>query len=144
MRSCRDLASLLRVVDFTKTDIREGIFNQSPVVVSLFASPNILHTVAPYKYDEISENEADQLSLATAGTAEEAIDPPVEGETKKAVASTVVATTKSTPSATSVSSPTIKRKKLLVARPFVNMRGHTAFLTFATAGNLPQPDPNRK
>lgn len=35
-------------------------------------------------------------------------------------------------------------KELLVARPFVNMRGHTAFLTFATAGNLPQPDPKAK
>jgi len=35
-------------------------------------------------------------------------------------------------------------KKLLVARPFVMMRGHTAFLTFATAGNLPQPNPNEK
>ena len=33
-------------------------------------------------------------------------------------------------------------RKMLVARPFVMMRGHTAFLTFATAGNLPQPDPN--
>ena len=35
-------------------------------------------------------------------------------------------------------------KKMLVARPFVMMRGHTAFLTFATAGNIPQPDPNDK
>lgn len=34
--------------------------------------------------------------------------------------------------------------KMLVARPFVMMRGHTAFLTFATAGNLSQPDPNGK
>ena len=34
--------------------------------------------------------------------------------------------------------------KMVVARPFVMMRGHTAFLTFATAGNLPQPDPNAK
>eukprot|EP00977_Amphora_coffeiformis_P021018 scaffold8728_cov164-Amphora_coffeaeformis.AAC.3 len=32
--------------------------------------------------------------------------------------------------------------KMLVARPFVMMRGHTAFLTFATAQNLPQPNPN--
>ena len=38
-----------------------------------------------------------------------------------------------------------KRKlnnKLLCARPFAQMRGHTAFLTFATAGNAPRPDPN--
>jgi tRNA (adenine57-N1/adenine58-N1)-methyltransferase len=36
-----------------------------------------------------------------------------------------------------------KRPKVLVARPFSQMRGHTAFLTFATAGNKPQPDPNK-
>jgi tRNA (adenine57-N1/adenine58-N1)-methyltransferase len=35
-----------------------------------------------------------------------------------------------------------KRKKMLVARPFTVMRGHTAFLTFATAGMLPKPNPN--
>jgi tRNA (adenine57-N1/adenine58-N1)-methyltransferase len=34
-----------------------------------------------------------------------------------------------------------EKKKLVVARPFVTMRGHTAFLTFATAGNKPQPNP---
>jgi tRNA (adenine57-N1/adenine58-N1)-methyltransferase catalytic subunit len=33
-------------------------------------------------------------------------------------------------------------QKVLVARPFVSMRGHSAFLTFATAGLAPQPDPN--
>jgi tRNA (adenine57-N1/adenine58-N1)-methyltransferase len=33
-------------------------------------------------------------------------------------------------------------KKILCARPFAQMRGHTAFLTFATAGNAPRPDPN--
>jgi len=32
--------------------------------------------------------------------------------------------------------------KVLCARPFPQMRGHTAFLTFATAGNAPRPDPN--
>lgn len=34
-----------------------------------------------------------------------------------------------------------RKKKLLVARPFVMMRGHTAFLTFATAGLEIQPHP---
>lgn len=42
------------------------------------------------------------------------------------------------------SSTTVKRKKMLVARPFGTMRGHTAFLTFATAGNKKQPNPNEK
>jgi len=37
-----------------------------------------------------------------------------------------------------------KRKKLLVTRPFAMMRGHTAFLTFCTAGNKLQPDPNQQ
>eukprot|EP00970_Alexandrium_tamarense_P001185 scaffold128_cov198-Alexandrium_tamarense.AAC.8 len=32
--------------------------------------------------------------------------------------------------------------KILCARPFAQMRGHTAFLTFATAGNALRPDPN--
>lgn len=35
-----------------------------------------------------------------------------------------------------------KRKSILVARPFGLMRGHTAFLTFATAGNKKRPNPN--
>jgi tRNA (adenine57-N1/adenine58-N1)-methyltransferase catalytic subunit len=34
------------------------------------------------------------------------------------------------------------RKRMIVARPFATMRGHTAFLTFCTAGNKVQPDPN--
>lgn len=89
---------------------------------------------------EISETEADQLSLATAGTVEEMVD--VEGKGNNAMKAPAAVTT---PSGTTAS-PTVpaagKRKKILVARPFVNMRGHTAFLTFATAGNVPQPDPN--
>jgi tRNA (adenine57-N1/adenine58-N1)-methyltransferase len=40
-----------------------------------------------------------------------------------------------------ISTSCTKRKKLMVARPFVSMRGHTAFLTFATAGNKVQPNP---
>lgn len=35
-----------------------------------------------------------------------------------------------------------KKRKRLCARPFSSMRGHTAFLTFATAGNKSHPDPN--
>ena len=42
------------------------------------------------------------------------------------------------------SSTAVKRKKVLVARPFGTMRGHTAFLTFATAGNKRQPNPNER
>ena len=37
-----------------------------------------------------------------------------------------------------------RKRKLLVARPFATMRGHTAFLTFATAGNKSWPDPNEE
>lgn len=50
----------------------------------------------------------------------------------------------SSTTASVVTSPTPKRRKVLVTRPFVTMRGHTAFLTFCTAGNKPQPDPNKK
>ena len=35
----------------------------------------------------------------------------------------------------------VKGRKMICTRPFNNMRGHTAFLTFATAGNILQPDP---
>ena len=38
--------------------------------------------------------------------------------------------------------PSENAKQILCARPFPVMRGHSAFLTFATAGNTPQPDPN--
>ena len=48
----------------------------------------------------------------------------------------------SAPSTSGGPNSTPKRKKVLVARPFGLMRGHTAFLTFATAGNKKQPDPN--
>jgi hypothetical protein len=37
---------------------------------------------------------------------------------------------------------TTNEQQMLVARPFVAIKGHTAFLTFATAGLLPQPNPN--
>lgn len=33
-------------------------------------------------------------------------------------------------------------ESMLVARPFTTIKGHTAFLTFATAGLVPQPCPN--
>jgi len=36
-----------------------------------------------------------------------------------------------------------KKRKMICARPFANMRGHTAFLTFAKAGNKIYPDPNQ-
>jgi tRNA (adenine57-N1/adenine58-N1)-methyltransferase len=65
------------------------------------------------------------------------------------------ATTNSTTTATAITAPaspqkTLQqqqpqqppRKRVLVARPFVSMRGHTAFLTFATAGNKIQPYPS--
>ncbi|GFH55902.1 tRNA (adenine57-N1/adenine58-N1)-methyltransferase catalytic subunit [Chaetoceros tenuissimus] len=35
----------------------------------------------------------------------------------------------------------VSKKRMLGCRPFSNMRGHTAFLTFAKAGNKSYPDP---
>jgi len=120
---------------------------------------------------EMSETEADQLSLATAGTAEEmalmdaamATMESVPNESNMKSPSKAVGTgnSKSSASKTNVTagggaaSNTAnpnnsnagggggggKRKKFMVARPFGQMRGHTAFLTFATSGNLSQPDP---
>jgi len=40
------------------------------------------------------------------------------------------------------SASTTRRRKMLVARPFGTMKGHTAFLTFASAGNKMVPNPN--
>ena len=40
------------------------------------------------------------------------------------------------------SASTSTGKKRLVARPFGTMKGHTAFLTFASAGNKRRPNPN--
>lgn len=37
-----------------------------------------------------------------------------------------------------------KRKTMVCARPFATMRGHTAFLTFCTAGNKAHPNPNEE
>jgi tRNA (adenine57-N1/adenine58-N1)-methyltransferase len=36
-----------------------------------------------------------------------------------------------------------KKRRVLCARPFASMRGHTAFLTFAFAGNTAYPDPTK-
>ena len=41
-------------------------------------------------------------------------------------------------------SPPPPRKRMIVARPFATMRGHTAFLTFCTAGNKVQPNPKQQ
>ncbi|KAL3924444.1 MAG: hypothetical protein SGILL_001041 [Bacillariaceae sp.] len=75
------------------------------------------------------ETEGDQESLAAAGTTAKGKKPsPIEDV--------------SSPSAgPGAAAATPKRKRTLVARPFVSMRGHTAFLTFSTAGNRPQPNP---
>jgi len=72
----------------------------------------------------------------------------VDGDTKAEINSgkegKVVGETIATCTGTSTDTqPTDSRlMKTLVARPFTMMRGHTAFLTFATAGNKLQPFPN--
>jgi tRNA (adenine57-N1/adenine58-N1)-methyltransferase catalytic subunit len=87
------------------------------------------------------ETEGDQESLLTCGTAEErgevAMPDLVQNSAKPGTNGAV----SMTPSTTSSTALAPKRKKVLVARPFVSMRGHTAFLTFATAGNKLQPHP---
>jgi len=46
------------------------------------------------------------------------------------------------PIITAIAAPAPTKRKKLCARPFGSMRGHTAFLTFATAGLLVQRDPS--
>ena len=111
------------------------------------------------------ETEGDQASLTTAGTFEDAAvaagllgeassplpgggggaTPILLGALPTGVTSGISNNAAVAPSANGGGSgaTSVKRKKVLVARPFVMMRGHTAFITFATAGNKPQPDPNK-
>jgi tRNA (adenine57-N1/adenine58-N1)-methyltransferase len=88
---------------------------------------------------EMSETEAATVDSVTA-TTENAANPAVTAPATTTVGnpSAVLPTT----AAAAGSTNSTKRKKMLVARPFTVMRGHTAFLTFATAGILPQTNPN--
>jgi tRNA (adenine57-N1/adenine58-N1)-methyltransferase len=97
-----------------------------------------------------ADNEKSEMSEAEAATVDTSATATLQGQglagvttpaTTTAGGSTAVLPTNTTTTATNGNSST-KRKKMLVARPFTVMRGHTAFLTFATAGILPQPDPN--
>jgi tRNA (adenine57-N1/adenine58-N1)-methyltransferase len=72
-----------------------------------------------------ADNEKSGMSEAEAATVDTTVAVPVLPTTK-----------------TATNGNSTKRKKMLVARPFTVMRGHTAFLTFATAGMLPKPNPN--
>jgi tRNA (adenine57-N1/adenine58-N1)-methyltransferase len=82
---------------------------------------------------EMSETEAVTVDTSTTAT----VPPSVR---------TVAPTTSSAPSTGGVLNgiAPAKRKKQVVARPKPTMRGHTAFLTFATAGNVPQANPNKE
>jgi tRNA (adenine57-N1/adenine58-N1)-methyltransferase len=87
-----------------------------------------------------ADNEKSEMSETEAAT----VDTTVAGVTAPATTSTAGGgTTAVLPTTTTATNGnSTKRKKMLVARPFTVMRGHTAFLTFATAGILPQPNPN--
>jgi hypothetical protein len=92
------------------------------------------------------ETEGDQGSL-TGMNSQEEMEPIQEGRVLESTPPIMTAGGPTVlPPAAGVSSgpsSTPKRaKKMLVARPFGLMRGHTAFLTFATAGNRKQPNPN--
>lgn len=65
-------------------------------------------------------------------------------ETEAATVDTTEAVVTQSSTTTKVVTATTKRKKMVVARPKPTMRGHTAFLTFATAGNLTKPNPNEE
>jgi hypothetical protein len=85
------------------------------------------------------ETEGDQESLLTADPGEE---PDEEGPPAETIPSPSVLPP-TTANTTTLQNPTStpKRKRVLIARPFSAMRGHTAFLTFATSGNALQSHP---
>jgi tRNA (adenine57-N1/adenine58-N1)-methyltransferase len=90
-----------------------------------------------------ADNEKSELSEAatdTTVTAPTVTAPATTSTTGSPIA--VLPTTTTTATAGGNTNGNTKRKKMLVARPFTVMRGHTAFLTFATAGILPQANPN--
>jgi tRNA (adenine57-N1/adenine58-N1)-methyltransferase len=97
--------------------------------------------------NEKSEYETeDQASLAGVISHEE-VDGDDANETKMGTATQTITDggTSILPPSAAVgtnnvggSAGTPKRKKMLVARPFGMMKGHTAFLTFASAGNKKQ------
>lgn len=81
-------------------------------------------------YNDASETDA-EVDAAAVGVGEDVEQPY-----------TTTAAESTSDGKNGVANASTKRKKLLVARPFVMMRGHTAFLTFATAGLETQPNPN--
>jgi tRNA (adenine57-N1/adenine58-N1)-methyltransferase len=90
------------------------------------------------------ETEGDQESLLTAGVLDELGAEAKVTSPAKAILSNTNASVAGASSSSTTATAGPKRKKFLAARPFVSMRGHTAFLTFATAGNIPQTHPEEK
>jgi tRNA (adenine57-N1/adenine58-N1)-methyltransferase len=91
-----------------------------------------------------ADNEKSEMSEAEAATDTvdiSAVTTPA-GVAATTTAVPVLPTTTTTATGGHTNGHSTKRKKMLVARPFTVMRGHTAFLTFATAGMLPKPNPN--
>jgi hypothetical protein len=99
--------------------------------------------------NEKSEYETEDQASLTGVISHEEVDGDDANETKMGTATQTI-----TDGGTSILPPsaalgttsngggsagTPKRKKMLVARPFGTMKGHTAFLTFASAGNKKQP-----
>jgi tRNA (adenine57-N1/adenine58-N1)-methyltransferase len=94
-----------------------------------------------------ADNEKSEMSEAEAATVDTSVATAQAGAAVTAPATAtavpVLPTTTTTASTGgNTNGNSTKRKKMLVARPFTVMRGHTAFLTFATAGMLPKPNPN--
>jgi tRNA (adenine57-N1/adenine58-N1)-methyltransferase catalytic subunit len=98
------------------------------------------HNIALYQnsgLDEVQESDHDDETAEHAAGTMPTMASDSEGQP-------IVAETAGAGASQSLESNCYKRKrKLLVARPFVMMRGHTAFLTFATAGLEIRMDPNR-
>lgn len=99
---------------------------------------NEMHHLAYIQNNDKKDSQDPTKNEASGSSETDATNTQV-GESKEKQDSTVVQTTGASDSAGLIEE--VKRKRLVCTRPFTNMRGHTAFLTFATAGNSVQPDP---
>jgi tRNA A58 N-methylase Trm61 len=105
----------------------------------------------PHPQQPLFQQQQQQSTVAAAAEK----DSKVDGDNRKenslengdqAMKETEVEENKSVAAAASTSNDANEgarkhKTTMLVARPYTMMRGHTAFLTFATAGNVPQPNP---
>ncbi|GKZ00764.1 hypothetical protein MPSEU_001028200 [Mayamaea pseudoterrestris] len=109
------------------------------------------HSLQTMEY-RLMEHYVDDLEFELLPTESRPIHKPVvdsnDGTNKRIdtddetrTAKTTLSVTDDDATATAVAAAPSSKRQRLVARPFNMMKGHTAFLTFATVGNRLQPNP---